>query len=104
MLYCVITSSVLISVSKLWKHELPVDSRCTWWHPNSITKLDDKGIACPTVGGRPVGNYSDVLGCMSEAHCTLTGEDSSSFTIWSVTAFIDKGNYGVLLIISVASL
>lgn len=64
----------MISVSKLRKHELPVGSNCIWWHPNGITYyLEDEGIPCPNVGGRPVRDYDDVMGCMAEANCELTG-------------------------------
>lgn len=70
--------SVVISLSKEGKHELPVDSSCVWWHRNGIMDhVDEDGIACPTVGGRAVGNYSDVLGCMAEANCVITGIPST---------------------------
>lgn len=66
--------SVVISLSKGGKHELPVYPTCVWWHRNGIMdRFHEDGIACPTVGGRPVGNYSDVLGCMAEADCVITG-------------------------------
>lgn len=66
-------SRVVISVSKYNKHTLPVDPSCAWWHPNKISSVRDNSVACNTVAGRPVGNYSDVLGCMQEAHCELKG-------------------------------
>lgn len=77
MLYCplvVFFDSVVISLSKRKKHELPVDLDCIWWRHNGIAYYrEDEKVPCPAVGGVPVRNYSEVLECMAGANCAITG-------------------------------
>lgn len=70
-----VTDRVTISVSKKMKHQLPVDLSCTWWRPNKIVapNMDVGGYGCTTFKGAKVANYSDLVGCMQEAACQITG-------------------------------
>ena len=58
-------------ISHLHKHDLPVGRECAWQHNFGIV---DEGTGCSHVGGRPVQNYTDVLGCMKESPCRLTDD------------------------------
>ncbi|CAM9643384.1 unnamed protein product [Scytosiphon promiscuus] len=62
---------VRLTIVTYRKHILPVNSDCRWNHPGGFT---DDIFPCTTVGGRPVENYADILGCMEEAACEITDD------------------------------
>ena len=66
--------SVRISVSKRDKHTLPVDAGCPWWRPNKIVSPGkSNSVGCETFKGSAVEGYSDLIGCLQEANCEITG-------------------------------
>lgn len=71
---------VVISVSKNWKHTMPVDTSCKWWRKNKITSPTADGIPCKTYRGRLVANYNDLRGCLQEATCEIT-DDRPQFVV-----------------------
>lgn len=68
---CVSIHRVVISVSKLLRHTLPVDRTCRYWHPNQIALPDAPGVPCLRVGRKPVQNHIDLRGCMREGNCKI---------------------------------
>ncbi len=60
---------VSVSVSSLYKHDLPVSKTCPWQHVDDITP---EGKGCTSVAGQPVQNYTDTVRCLHENPCRVT--------------------------------
>ena len=60
---------VSVSVSSLYKHDLPVSKDCPWQHVDDITP---EGKGCTAVAGHPVHNYTDTETCFHKKPCAIT--------------------------------
>ena len=59
---------VLVKISHLFKHNLPVEQTCPWQHRDGIA---GEGDGCSHVKGRLVQNYTDVLDCLTKTPCRV---------------------------------
>eukprot|EP00903_Cladosiphon_okamuranus_P005693 g5655.t1 len=66
---CENVQRVSISISSLYKHDLPVSKKCPWQHVDDITP---EGEGCTTVAGRLVQNHTDSAQCLHEHPCKIT--------------------------------
>lgn len=66
---------VIISIQNYGRHLLPVPKTCRWWHRNGVPRQEE---GCLTVGDRPIENYSDLMSCLREAPCDISGEHLST--------------------------
>lgn len=60
--------SVSVTISSLYKHDLPVSKKCPWQHVDGVTPA---GKGCKTVAGRPVRNHTDTAKCLHETPCKI---------------------------------
>lgn len=60
--------SVSVTISSLFKHDLPVSKNCPWQHVDAVTP---EGKGCNTVKGRPVRNHTDTAECLHENPCEI---------------------------------
>lgn len=63
--------SVTVSISHLYKHNMPVAKGCSWEHYDGVTAEDD---GCHPVSGRSMKNWEDMLACMHERPCSMADD------------------------------
>lgn len=62
---------VTVSISHLYKHNLPVDLHCPIQHVDGVAP---ESPGCGTFGGRPVQNHEDVAACVRASPCPIKDE------------------------------
>lgn len=59
---------VTVSISHLYKHNMPVDPDCPWQHIDGIAP---ESPGCATSGRRPLQNHEDVATCVRASQCRI---------------------------------
>eukprot|EP00752_Nemacystus_decipiens_P012793 g11328.t1 len=65
---CENVERVSVTISSLYKHDLPVSQKCRWQHVDDVTP---EGKGCTTVAGRQVQNHTDTAECLHENPCEV---------------------------------